>query len=250
MTYPTLLWFTTFASFVVEVEQKQVEPLRPSIGIDLGIKTFAFPSVGKPITGPDYKKLNRKIARFNRKLARQQKGSNRWQRTKLHLARLHLKVKNIRNDFLHKTSTTLVRENQVICLEDLNVKGMVKNRRLARAISAQGWGMFRTMCEAKAIQYKARRVSVISRWEPTSQICSDCGFRWGKIDLSIRSILCISCGAEHDRDENAAKNIDNVGAGLAHDVKRTMNLCKSGMPRDGIASSNQPYKGEQLCLSF
>lgn len=235
------------ASFVVEVGQIDVEPVRPSIGVDLGIKVFAFLSTGERKLSSSYKRLNRKVARFQRKLARQERGSNRWQATRLRIAKLKLKIRNIRKDFLHKLSTKLVRENQTVSLEDLAVSNMVKNRRLSRAISEQGWGKLRTMCEAKSQLYIDRCISIISRWEPTSQTCSDCGFRWGKIDLSIRSVLCISCGAEHDRDENAAKNIDNVGAGLAHDAKRTMNACKTGFPGSATALSSQPY-GEQLCL--
>lgn len=216
-----------YASFVVDVQQVDAQPVRSSVGVDLGIKTFAFLSNGERIESPGYAKLNRKIARVNRQLARQQKGSNRWQRTKQRLAKLHLKVANIRKDFLHKVSTKLVRENQAISLEDLHVKGMLKNRPLSRAISEQGWGQFRVLCEAKALRYKARSVNIISRWEPTSQICSDCGFRWGKLDLSVRSVLCISCGVEHDRDQNAAKNINRSGLELAHDLNRTLSECKT-----------------------
>jgi putative transposase len=104
----------------------------------------------------------------------------------------------------------------VIALEDLNVSGMVKNRKLARAISMQGWREFRVLCEAKSEKFE-RVFNAIGRWEPTSQICSDCGYKWGKLDLSIRSVLCINCGSEHDRDENAAKNINQVGIGHCHD---------------------------------
>lgn len=236
-----------FASFVVEIGQVDVLPIRPSIGVDLGIKTFAFLSTGERVESPGYKQLDRKIRRFQRKLARQVRGSNRWQNTRLKIAKLKLKVANIRKGFLHKTTTRLVRENQTVCLEDLNVSGMLKNRKLARAIAEQGWAMARAMCTAKANQYKDRCISVISRWEPTSQTCSGCGFRWGKVDLSVRSILCVSCGAEHDRDENAAKNIESSGLELAHDVKRTMNGHKTGFPSNPTASSNQPYR-EQLCL--
>ena len=209
------------ASFVVEVEQKSVEPIRPSIGIDLGIKVFAFPSVGKPIKAPDYCQLDKKVRRAQRRMARQQKGSNRRETTRLKIAKLQLKSRNIRKNFLHTQSTKLIRENQAVSLEDLAVSNMVKNRKLSRAISQQGWAEFRTMLESKALQYVNRAVNIISRWEPTSQVCSECGFKWGKLDLSIRSILCISCGTEHDRDKNAARNIDIVGAGLAHDSKRT-----------------------------
>ena len=165
------------ASFVVEVEQKSVEPMRPSIGIDLGIKVFAFPSVGKPIEAPDYSQLERKVRRLQRRMARQQTGSKHREAVRLKIAKLQLKIRNIRQNFLHIQSTKLIRENQAVSLEDLAISNMVKNRKLSRVISKQGWAKFRTMLESKAAQYVNRAVNVISRWEPTSQICSDCGFR-------------------------------------------------------------------------
>lgn len=213
-------------SFVVEIPELDVKPVRSSIGVDLGVKTFAFCSNGESFQAPDYKKLNRKIARFQRKLARQKRGSHRRERTRLRVAKLKLKIKNIRKDFLHKLSTKLVSENQTVCLEDLNVKGMLANRRLSRAISEQGWAMFRQMCEAKTKKFVNREFSIVSRWEPSSQICSDCGYRWGKIDLSVREIKCLGCGSKHDRDENASKNIEAVGVGHAHNSKRTVKECQ------------------------
>jgi putative transposase len=238
-----------FASFVVEVKPVLLPASASSIGVDLGIKTFAFLSTGEAVRAPDCSKLDRKIRRFQRQMARQVKGSNRRSRTRIKIAKLQAKVKDIRKDFLHKLSTRLVSENQAVCLEDLNVKGMVKNRKLARAISKQGWGQFRTFCESKAKKYIGRTVNIISRWEPTSQTCSDCGFRWGKLNLSIRSILCVSCGAEHDRDENAAKNIQQVGVGRTHDSKRTVRARKPAsvaMPVDLFSPSME----NQLCLSL
>ena len=127
---------------------------------------------------------------------------------------------------MHKLSTKIVSENQTIVLEDLNVSGMVKNRKLSRAISQQGWREFRVLVQEKAEKY-GRKFVVISRWEPTSQTCSECGFKWGKIDLSVRSGLCLSCGTEHDRDENASKNIEKVGIGHCHDSKCTQRDCKT-----------------------
>lgn len=236
-------------SFVVEVCPVSVEPIRPSIGIDLGIKVFAFPSIGDQIKSPGYERLDKKIRRFQKHLSRQVKSSNRYQVTRLKIAKLKLKIRNLRKDFLHKTSTKLIRENQTVCLEDLNVSGMVKNRKLARAISEQGWSEFRTMCESKAERIVGRTVSIISRWEPTSQTCSDCGFRWGKLDLSIRSVLCMSCGAEHDRDHNAAKNIQSSGLELDLDVKRTVRARQTGLPAMPVDPSSQPYEGQlTLCL--
>jgi putative transposase len=215
-----------FLSFVVEVQPIQSEAKNPSIGIDLGIKTFAVMSDGEKAESPNYKKLDRKVRKLQRKLARQPKDSRRRNVTRIKIAKLHNQIADTRKDFLHKLSTKIVNEKQVIILEDLNVSGMVKNRKLSRAISQQGWREFRTLCEAKSEKF-GREFRVISRWEPTSQVCSECGFKWGKIDLSIRSVLCLSCGTEQDRDENAAKNIEQVGMGNRHDSKRTQRDCQT-----------------------
>jgi putative transposase len=172
-------------SFVVEIQPIQSEAKSPSIGIDLGIKTFAVMSSGEKAQSPSYNKLDRKVRKLQRKLARQPKDSKRRNVTRIRIAKLHNRIADTRKDFLHKLSTKIVNENQVIILEDLNVSGMIKNRKLSRAISQQGWYEFRTLCEAKSEKF-GREFKVISRWEPTSQVCSDCGFKWGKIDLSIR----------------------------------------------------------------
>ncbi|MCC5670438.1 transposase [Nostoc sp. CHAB 5784] len=215
-----------FLSFVVEVEPEQIQAKDQSVGIDLGIKTFATMSNGEKIQAPNYSTLDRKIRKLQRKLARQQSCSNRRNKTRLITAKLHNQVSDIRKDFLHKLSTKIVNDNQVIVLEDLCVSGMVKNRKLARAISLQGWREFRNLCEAKSEKIN-RDFRVIDKWQPTSQICSCCGFRWGKIDLSVRSILCLSCGTEQDRDGNAATNIEMVGMGHRHDLKRAGSDCKT-----------------------
>jgi putative transposase len=174
-----------FLRFVVEVKPISIDTKNPSIGIDLGIKTFAVMSNGEKAKSPSYKKLDRKVRKLQKKLARQQKDSNRRNKTKIEIAKTHNQIADLRKDFLHKLSTKVVSENQTIILEDLNVSGMVKNRKLSRAISQQGWYEFRTLCEAKSDKF-GREFRVISRWEPTSQVCSDCGFKWGKLDLSIR----------------------------------------------------------------
>ena len=215
-----------FLSFVVDVDPVQIEAKNQSIGIDLGIKTFAVMSSGEKAFSPNYSALDRKVRKLQKKLARQQKGSNRRYKTRLQIAKLHNQIAETRKDFLHKLSTKIVRENQTIVLEDLNVSGMVKNRKLARSISLQGWREFRTLCEAKSEKF-GRTFTAINRWEPTSQICSECGFKWGKLDLSIRSVLCLSCGTEQDRDENAAKNINKVGIGHCHDSKRALRQSKT-----------------------
>lgn len=209
-----------FLSFVVEVDPVYIEAKNQSIGIDLGIKTFAVMSNGEKAFSPDYSSTDRKVRKLQRKLARQQKDSKRRKLTRIRIAKLHNKTADTRKDFLHKLSTKIVSENQTIVLEDLNVTGMVKNRKLSRAISQQGWGEFRSLCEAKCEKF-GRTFQAISRWAPTSQVCSSCGFRWGKIDLSVRSVVCLNCHTEHDRDENASKNIEMVGTGNWHDLKWT-----------------------------
>ncbi|MEH1782147.1 MAG: transposase [Nostoc sp.] len=199
-------------------------------------KVFAVMSNGEKFVCPDYSKLDRKVRKLQKKLARQSKDSRRRNVTRVRIAKLHNQISDTRKDFLHKLSTKVVTENETIVLEDLNVSRLVKNRKLAKAISLQGWREFRTFCEAKSEKY-GRSFQVISRWEPTSQICSDCGYKWGKLDLSIRSILCLSCNTENDRDENAAKNIEQVGMGNRHDSKRTQRNCKTILVAESIEAS-------------
>lgn len=215
-----------FLSFVVEIEPINIGAKNQSIGIDLGIKTFAVMSNGEKAESPDYSLLDKRIRKLQKKLARQQKDSRRRNKTRIRIAKLHNQIADTRKDFLHKLSTKIVSENQAIVLEDLNVSGMVKNRKLSRAISQQGWREFRTLCEAKSDKFN-REFLVISRWEPTSQVCSECGYRWGKLDLTVRTVKCLNCGTEHDRDENAAKNINKVGIGHCHDSKRTQRQSKT-----------------------
>lgn len=122
------------------------------------------------------------------------------------------------------------------------MSGMVRNRKLSRAISQQGWREFRILWEAKSEKF-SREFKVISRWEPTSQICSYCGFKWGKIDLSIRSVLCLNCGTEQDRDENASRNIAQVGIGDCHDYKRAQRDCR-------ITSVAEPCEASRITVAL
>lgn len=196
-----------FLSFVIEIQQQILPKSRNSVGIDLGIKTFATFSNGQKVDAPKpLKKRIKKYRKLSKSLSKKIKGSQRYEKARLRIAKFHGQLKDTRTDFLHKLSTEIIRENQTIILEDLNVSGMVKNRKLARAISDLGWRQFRTLLEGKAEKY-GRDLRVISRWEPTTQICSCCRFPGGKLDLSVREWECLSCGAKHDRDENAAINI-------------------------------------------
>jgi putative transposase len=201
-------------SFTVEKVDVPYSGGRP-VGVDLGIKAFAALSTGEIVTAPDYSRLEKAIGKAQRKLSRCKKGSNRRRRAKLRVAKLHARIGDTRRDFLEKLSTDLVRKHSVVCLEDLNVSGMVQNHCLARAIGRQGWRMLRTKVESKCARY-GREVRIVNQWAPTSQVCSGCGHRWGKLSLGVREIVCAECGDVHDRDINAAKNVE--AAGLADSV--------------------------------
>jgi putative transposase len=141
-------------SFVIEIQPEVRPASNPAVGIDLGIKVLAALSTGERAVSPDYSKLDRRIRRTQRQLSRRQKTSKRRERMRLRVAKLKAKLRDIRKDFLHKLSTKAVNENQVIALEDLNVSGLLKNRKLSRAISQAGWREFRTMCSAKSEKFR------------------------------------------------------------------------------------------------
>ncbi|MGB7416787.1 MAG: RNA-guided endonuclease TnpB family protein, partial [Thermosynechococcaceae cyanobacterium] len=238
-----------FASFVVEKEPELLPWNDKSIGIDLGITTFATLSNGEKIEAPKpLKRYLKKLARLQKVLSRREKGSKRRQVAKLKVARIHSRIKDIRSDFLHKLSTQLIRENQSISIEDLNVSGMLKNRKLSKAISDLGWRQFRTLLEAKANMY-GREVSVINRWEPTSQTCSGCGYREGRKKLSIREWQCLNCGEFHDRDINAALNIRAAG-GHSEAINGCRRECQSEVISAVLGDASTRLEEKQLCLNL
>lgn len=217
-----------FVSFVVEREPELLPWNDKVIGIDLGITTFATLDDGTKVDAPKpLKKHLKKLARLQKALARCAKGSNRRKAAVLKVAKLHAHIKDARTDFLHKLSTKLIRENQSISLEDLNVSGMAQNRKLSKAISDLGWRQFRTILAAKADMY-GRDVAVISRWEPTSQTCSVCGHKEGRKKLSVREWQCLNCGTLHDRDVNAAVNI-RVAGGQSETLNGRLRACKPSL---------------------
>lgn len=205
-------WFVSFA-----VEQPAPSPLPATgetVGVDVGLKDFAVLSTGEKIANPKHlAKREKNLARYQRRMARCRKGSNNRAKAKQKVARAHSKVRAARRDFLHKTSTELVRRYDRIGVEDLAVKNMVRNRSLAKAISDVGWGEFRSMLEYKA-QRMGREVIATNRWYPSSKTCNVCGYLLATISLGTRHWTCPGCGTRHDRDINAAKNIDTA-AGLA-----------------------------------
>lgn len=219
-----------FASFVVEVHAMPLPPNNNSVGIDLGLTHFAILSSSEKIENPRFhKKRLRQIKKANRKLSKCKFGSRRREMAKRRLAKLHAKIKDCRTDFLHKLTTRLVRENQALAIEDLNVAGLVRNRKLARAISDASWSRFRQLLTAKCDKYN-RQLVVIDRWEPTSQTCSCCGFRGGRKELSVREWQCLSCYTWHDRDICAANNIKLAG-GLSESINGRMQDTYHGKSR-------------------
>ncbi|NME95351.1 IS200/IS605 family element transposase accessory protein TnpB [Clostridium cochlearium] len=201
-----------FCSLVVEKEIIPLPKANSNIGIDLGIKAFATLSNGEIITNP--KTLYRyeaKLKREQRKLSKKVKGSKNFNKQRLKVSKLHEKVANIRQDFLHKVTTKLINENQVICLEDLNVKGMLKNHHLAKTISDVGLNKFLTYLSYKA-DWHGRTIIQVDRFYPSSQLCSKCGYKNPLVkNLGIREWECPSCGTVHDRDINASINILQEG---------------------------------------
>jgi len=188
------------------------------VGVDLGLTHFAILSTGEKIAAPNtFRKYEAKLAKLQRRLAKKQKGSKNRAKARLKVARLHAKIADARRDFLHKLSTRLINENQVIAIESLSVSNMQKNRCLSKSISDASWSEFVRQLEYKARWY-GRELIGIDRWYPSSKRCSDCGYTMPKMPLSVREWVCPECGSIHDRDINAARNV--LAAGLAVSAHR------------------------------
>lgn len=210
---PTNKWYACFSCD--GVLERKLEPNDKAIGLDMGIKSYLTDSEGNKVENPRYLKHSLKLLRIRqRKLARAKRGSNRRKKTKLILSGTYEKVANQRHDFLHKLSTKYVKDYGTIVVEDLAIKNMVKNRKLARDINDCSWGTFFNYLSYKA-EEAGRKVVENYRFSPTSKACNVCGHLNQNLKLSDRTWVCLNCGAVHDRDLNAAKNIKEMGLGEA-----------------------------------
>jgi len=204
-----------FVSIVVEEDIKALEVTPKMVGLDLGLKSMVIESSGQTHGNPKFfAKDEKKLAKAQRRLAKKKKGSKNRAKARLKVARLHKKIADRRRDYQHKLSTKIIRENQVVCIESLQVKNMVKNHSLAKAISDVGWSEFVRQLEYKAEWY-GRTLVKIDKWYPSSKRCFDCGHILDSLTLDVRAWTCPECGVHHDRDINAAKNILAVGLTVA-----------------------------------
>jgi putative transposase len=202
-----------FVSFTVEVEREVPDPAGGVVGVDLGVSNLAVLSTGEKIPNPrHYRQSLRRLRRASRAYSRTRPGSGRRTRRAARLARIHARVADQRRDGLHKLTTRLAGEFGTVVVEDLNVAGMVKNRRLARSISDAGFGEVRRQLDYKTI-WCGGRLEVADRWYPSSKTCSACGWRNPNLPLRKRTFVCKQCGLVIDRDENAAVNLKHLVAG-------------------------------------
>ena len=194
-----------------DLTHKGVQDTDNCVGIDLGIKNFVITSEGEVFDNLHFKKNEtEKLKRLQKQLSRKQKGSKNRNKARIKLAKTYKKINDKKQYYLHQVSNSLINENQVICMEDLNVKGMLKNHKLAESISEMNFGEFSQMLKYKARRYN-RKIVFVDRYYPSSKTCSCCGFKYKDLTLNEREWTCPQCNTQHDRDINAAVNILNEG---------------------------------------
>ena len=223
-------WFVSIAVDTPDCSHLPQAENQGSVGVDLGVSALATLSTGEKVPGPKpHKELLGRLRRISRSLSRKQKGSANRRKAKATLAKLHARIANIRSDTLHKLTTDLARRFHTIGIEDLNVRGMVKNRHLARSIADMGFFEFRRQAEYKAAM-RGGQVVVADRFYPSSKTCSACGHKLDKFTLAVREWMCPECGELHDRDVNAAKNLERYALGAC----RTLESSAANAPQRSI----------------
>jgi putative transposase len=233
-----------YCSICVDIEQEEYEHTGEVIGIDLGIKDLVIDSNGNKYLNPKYQvKAEKKIKHLQRLYSKKTKGSKNQEKTRMKLATAHEKLSNKRKDNLHKITTKLIKENDVICIENLNVKGMTKNHHLAKAIQDASFGTLVNMLKYKAAWHN-RQIIEIGRFYPSSKICHCCGHKIDYMGLEVREWTCPNCGEHHDRDINAAINIKNEGLRiLDNSMERNS---KTGVNQDTPMPVENPTMDERL----
>ncbi|WP_065648524.1 RNA-guided endonuclease InsQ/TnpB family protein [Pantoea eucrina] len=206
-----------FVSCLCEFEPVSLPITASTVGIDVGLKDLFVTDTGFKTGNPRHTaKYAKRLALLQRRLSKKQKGSKNRAKARAKVARIHVKIADCRLDNLHKLSRKLINENQVVCVESLKVKNMIRNPKLSKAIADASWGEFVRQLEYKG-EWSGRSVVAIDQFFPSSKRCSGCGYTMPKMALNVRSWICPECGANHDRDVNAAKNIKAVGlTALAH----------------------------------
>ena len=234
-----------YCSICVDVEILEYEHTGEVIGIDLGIKDLIIDSNGNKYSNPKYQeKVEKKIKHLQRLYSKKKKGSKNQEKVKIKLATAHEKLSNKRKDNLHKLTTKLIKENDIICIENLNVKGMNKNHKLAKVIQDASFGTLVNMLKYKATWHN-RKIIEVGRFYPSSKLCSSCGHRMQYMGLEVRNWTCPVCHSKHDRDVNAAINIKNEGLRIL-DKQGMERNSKTGVIQDTPMLVENPTMDERL----
>jgi putative transposase len=247
---PTNKYFISILCDTGEVipDKKSIKS-KTSVGIDLGLKDFAILSDGTKISNPKFLLTNEKVIKhLQKELSRKTRRSNRYKKARLKLALQHEKTANQRNDFLHKLSTEIVNRYDTICLEDLNIKCMIKNHKLSKAISDVSWSSFITMLTYKS-EWKGKNLLKINRFDPSSKTCNSCGYIKKDLNLNDREWICPECGVIHDRDINVALNIKDFALKNLLVERQLMDVEASSMD-DRLNRPKKYLVNESLNITF